>query len=99
MWTRILGAVTVLAQCIGERICGRRSMSSVSLLASPPWLRSEHHRGPDERSLGLEEPEAGAALRPYLEAEGIMLTIGDPRVAVEQPMLAERMRKAANRRE
>src|SRR4029077_17663927 len=25
---------------------------------------------------GLEEPEAGAALRPHLEADGIMLTIG-----------------------
>src|SRR4029079_1600692 len=37
--------------------------------------------------LGLEEPEAGAALRPHLEADGIMLTIGDPCVAVEQPMM------------
>src|SRR5687768_3505903 len=36
--------------------------------------------------LGHEEPEAGAALRPHLEADGIMLTIGDPCVAVEQPM-------------
>ena len=35
--------------------------------------------------LGLEEPEAGAALRPHLEADGIMLTIGDPCVAVERP--------------
>ena len=34
--------------------------------------------------LGLEEPEAGAALRPHLEADGIMLMIGDPCVAVEQ---------------
>jgi pyruvate/2-oxoglutarate dehydrogenase complex dihydrolipoamide dehydrogenase (E3) component len=33
--------------------------------------------------LGLEEPEAGAALRPHLEADGIALTIGDPCVAVE----------------
>jgi pyruvate/2-oxoglutarate dehydrogenase complex dihydrolipoamide dehydrogenase (E3) component len=33
--------------------------------------------------LGLEEPEAGAALRPHLEADGISLTIGDPCVAVE----------------
>jgi pyruvate/2-oxoglutarate dehydrogenase complex dihydrolipoamide dehydrogenase (E3) component len=33
--------------------------------------------------LGLEEPEAGAALRPHLEADGIMLVIGDPCVAVE----------------
>jgi pyruvate/2-oxoglutarate dehydrogenase complex dihydrolipoamide dehydrogenase (E3) component len=37
------------------------------------------------RFLGLEEPEAGAALRPHLEADGITLTIGDPCVAVEQP--------------
>jgi pyruvate/2-oxoglutarate dehydrogenase complex dihydrolipoamide dehydrogenase (E3) component len=34
--------------------------------------------------LGLEEPEAGAALRPHLEADGITLRIGDPCVAVEQ---------------
>src|SRR5439155_20679711 len=37
--------------------------------------------------LGLEEPEAGAALRPHLEADGIMLTMADPCVAVEQPMM------------
>src|SRR5437773_5139864 len=37
--------------------------------------------------LALEEPEAGAALRPHLEADGIMLTIGDPCVAVEHPMM------------
>jgi pyruvate/2-oxoglutarate dehydrogenase complex dihydrolipoamide dehydrogenase (E3) component len=37
--------------------------------------------------LGNEEPEAGAALRPHLEADGITLTIGDPCVAVEQPMM------------
>ena len=36
--------------------------------------------------LGLEEPEAGAALRPHLEADGIALTIGDPCVGVEQPI-------------
>ena len=36
--------------------------------------------------LGLEEPEAGAALRPHLEADGITLMIGDPCVAVEQPI-------------
>ena len=33
--------------------------------------------------LHLEEPEAGAALRPHLEADGIELRIGDPCVAVE----------------
>ena len=37
--------------------------------------------------LGLEEPEAGAALRPHLEGDGIMLTIGDPCVRVEHPMM------------
>ena len=35
--------------------------------------------------LGLEEPEAGTALRPHLEADGITLMIGDPCVAVEKP--------------
>ena len=34
--------------------------------------------------LGLEEPEAGAALRPHLEADGITLMIGDPCTAVEK---------------
>jgi pyruvate/2-oxoglutarate dehydrogenase complex dihydrolipoamide dehydrogenase (E3) component len=34
--------------------------------------------------LHLEEPEAGAALRPHLEADGISLEIGDPCVAVEK---------------
>jgi pyruvate/2-oxoglutarate dehydrogenase complex dihydrolipoamide dehydrogenase (E3) component len=34
--------------------------------------------------LGLEEPEAGAALRPHLEADGITLMIGDSCVAVEK---------------
>jgi pyruvate/2-oxoglutarate dehydrogenase complex dihydrolipoamide dehydrogenase (E3) component len=37
--------------------------------------------------LGNEEPEAGAALRPHLEADGIMLVVGDPCVTVEQPMM------------
>src|ERR1700694_297878 len=36
------------------------------------------------RFLGLEEPEAGAALRPHLEADGIGLLIGDPCVGVEK---------------
>jgi pyruvate/2-oxoglutarate dehydrogenase complex dihydrolipoamide dehydrogenase (E3) component len=35
------------------------------------------------RFLGLEEPEAGAALQPHLEADGVTLHIGDPCVAVE----------------
>jgi len=34
--------------------------------------------------LHLEEPEAGAALRPHLEADGITLRIGDPCVGVER---------------
>ena len=37
-----------------------------------------------QRFLGLEEPEAGAALRPHLEADGITLRVGDPCVAVER---------------
>jgi pyruvate/2-oxoglutarate dehydrogenase complex dihydrolipoamide dehydrogenase (E3) component len=36
------------------------------------------------RFLGLEEPEAGAALQPHLEADGIELIIGDPCVGVEK---------------
>jgi pyruvate/2-oxoglutarate dehydrogenase complex dihydrolipoamide dehydrogenase (E3) component len=35
--------------------------------------------------LGHEEPEAGAALRPHLEADGITLMFGDPCIAVEKP--------------
>jgi len=34
--------------------------------------------------LALEEPEAGAALRPHLEADGITLMVGDPCVGVER---------------
>jgi pyruvate/2-oxoglutarate dehydrogenase complex dihydrolipoamide dehydrogenase (E3) component len=34
--------------------------------------------------LGLEEPEAGAALRPHLEADGMTLLIGDACVALEK---------------
>ena len=34
--------------------------------------------------LHLEEPEAGAALRPHLDADGITLLLGDPCVAVEK---------------
>src|SRR6187399_1925015 len=34
--------------------------------------------------LGLEEPEAGAALRPHLEADGITLMIGDACIGVER---------------
>jgi pyruvate/2-oxoglutarate dehydrogenase complex dihydrolipoamide dehydrogenase (E3) component len=36
------------------------------------------------RFLGLEEPEAGAALLPHLQADGIEVTVGDPAVAVEK---------------
>src|ERR1700682_3944776 len=49
--------------------------------------------------LGLEEPEAGAALRPHLEADGITLMIGDPCVAVEKqstgPFLPASSRQAS----
>jgi len=34
--------------------------------------------------LGMEEPEAGAALRPHLEADGITLSLGDACVGVEK---------------
>jgi len=34
--------------------------------------------------LALEEPEAGAALRPHLEADGITLLLGDPCIGVEK---------------
>jgi pyruvate/2-oxoglutarate dehydrogenase complex dihydrolipoamide dehydrogenase (E3) component len=34
--------------------------------------------------LHLEEPEAGAALRPHLEADGIALMVGDPCIGVEK---------------
>jgi pyruvate/2-oxoglutarate dehydrogenase complex dihydrolipoamide dehydrogenase (E3) component len=37
--------------------------------------------------LGLEEPEAGAALRPHLEADGMMLVIGDPCIGVEPQIM------------
>jgi len=40
------------------------------------------------RLLALEEPEAGAALQPHLEADGITLMVGDPCVAVEKQGLA-----------
>jgi pyruvate/2-oxoglutarate dehydrogenase complex dihydrolipoamide dehydrogenase (E3) component len=43
--------------------------------------------------LALEEPEAGAALRPHLEADGISLLIGDPCVAVERQPVASSPRR------
>ena len=39
------------------------------------------------RFLGLEEPEAGAALLPHLQADGIEIFVGDPCVAVEKQAL------------
>ena len=45
--------------------------------------------------LGLEEPEAGAALRPHLEADGMMLAIGDPCIAVEQPLMGPSRERSA----
>jgi pyruvate/2-oxoglutarate dehydrogenase complex dihydrolipoamide dehydrogenase (E3) component len=44
---------------------------------------------------GLEEPEAGAALRPHLEADGISLTIGDPCVAVEKQSVGSSRQRSA----
>jgi len=36
------------------------------------------------RFLGLEEPEAGAALRPHLEADGITILVGDACIGIEK---------------
>jgi len=57
--------------------------SSVTLIEASPTF------------LGLEEPEAGAALRPHLEADGIMLMIGDPCVAVERPLMGPSRQRSA----
>src|SRR5215204_4252796 len=45
--------------------------------------------------LGVEEPETGAALRPHLEADGMMLVIGDPCIAVEQPLMGPSRERSA----
>lgn len=45
--------------------------------------------------LGFEEPEAGAALRPHLEADGITVLVGDPPVAVERLSAPEAARSNA----
>ena len=45
--------------------------------------------------LHLEEPEAGAALRPHLEADGITLMIGDPCTRVEPQSSAASSQRAA----
>ena len=45
--------------------------------------------------LGLEEPEAGAALRPHLEADGITLMIGDPCVGVEEQSAGPSRKRSA----
>jgi pyruvate/2-oxoglutarate dehydrogenase complex dihydrolipoamide dehydrogenase (E3) component len=45
--------------------------------------------------LGLEEPEAGAALRPHLEADGITLTVGDPCVSVERHLAQPASQRSA----
>jgi len=45
--------------------------------------------------LGLEEPEAGAALKPHLEADGMMLMIGDPCDSVEQPLMGPSRERSA----
>ena len=45
--------------------------------------------------LGLEEPEAGAALRPHLEADGMMLVIGDPCIAVEPSLMGPSRERSA----
>jgi len=45
--------------------------------------------------LGHEEPEAGAALRPHLEADGITLIVGDPCIAVERQSAESSGRRSA----
>jgi pyruvate/2-oxoglutarate dehydrogenase complex dihydrolipoamide dehydrogenase (E3) component len=45
--------------------------------------------------LGLEEPEAGAALRPHLEADGMMMVIGDPCIAVEPQIMGPSGQRSA----
>jgi pyruvate/2-oxoglutarate dehydrogenase complex dihydrolipoamide dehydrogenase (E3) component len=45
--------------------------------------------------LGLEEPEAGAALQRHLEADGIAVMVGDPCVAVEAQSAAASHRDSA----
>ncbi len=45
--------------------------------------------------LGFEEPEAGAALQPHLEADGITLMVGDPCVAVERQLAEPSQRRSA----
>ncbi len=45
--------------------------------------------------LGHEEPEAGAALRPHLEADGMTVLIGDPCTAVERQATAPSPERAA----
>lgn len=45
--------------------------------------------------LALEEPEAGAALRPHLEADGLTLLIGDPCIAVERQSVEPARRRSA----
>jgi len=45
--------------------------------------------------LGLEEPEVGAALRPHLEADGMMLVVGDPCVAVEHALMGPSRERSA----
>ena len=45
--------------------------------------------------LGMEEPEAAAALRPHLEVEGIMLMIGDSCIGVEHPLMGPSRERSA----
>jgi pyruvate/2-oxoglutarate dehydrogenase complex dihydrolipoamide dehydrogenase (E3) component len=45
--------------------------------------------------LGLEEPEAGAALRPHLEADGMMLVIGDPCIGVAPQIMGPSAQRAS----
>lgn len=48
--------------------------------------------------LANEEPEVGAALRPHLEADGMMVMIGDPCIAVEPQCMGPSQRAAVTLR-
>jgi pyruvate/2-oxoglutarate dehydrogenase complex dihydrolipoamide dehydrogenase (E3) component len=66
-----------------ERLAFARLGSNVTVIEAGPTF------------LGLEEPEAVAALRPHLEADGIMLMIGDPCIGVERPLMGPSRERSA----
>jgi pyruvate/2-oxoglutarate dehydrogenase complex dihydrolipoamide dehydrogenase (E3) component len=77
--TQLPGSLVVLgAGAVGIELgqAFARLGSKVTLIEAGPAL------------LGLEEPEAGAALRPHLEADGITVMLGDPCVAIDKQFSA-----------